>query len=207
MASTTIQTAKAVLRKKCKNTLSLLSDVDKNLQSDILTKKLLSLPEFQASKRISVYLSTPEEVQTDQILKYMMANKKTCFIPHYCGPSMKMVPLQSLEDYESLPLTKWNIKQPRDDDIRSDALETGGLDLIIMPGLAFSMAGARLGRGKGYYDAYLKRCYEHGYKPVTVSLCFHQLLFDNIPVIPGSDMFVDKVLYPDAADLMENILR
>lgn len=69
------------------------------------------------------------------------------------------------------------------------------------------MAGARLGRGKGYYDAYLKRCYEHGYKPVTVSLCFHQLLFDNIPVIPGSDMFVDKVLYPDAADLIENILR
>ena len=87
--------------------------------------QLLSLPEFQASKRISIYLSTPEEVQTDQILKHIVGSKKTCFIPHYCGPSMKMVPLKSLEDYESLPLTKWNIKQPRDDDIRPDALETG----------------------------------------------------------------------------------
>jgi 5-formyltetrahydrofolate cyclo-ligase len=33
-----------------------------------------------------------------------------------------------------------------------------GLDLIIIPGLAFSKSGARCGRGKGYYDTYLQKC-------------------------------------------------
>lgn len=36
-----------------------------------------------------------------------------------------MVKLDSMEDYERLPLTKWNIKQPDVNEIRDNALETG----------------------------------------------------------------------------------
>ena len=36
-----------------------------------------------------------------------------------------MVKLSSMDDYASLPETKWKIKQPADDDVRPDALETG----------------------------------------------------------------------------------
>ena len=56
-----------------------------------------------------------------------------------------------------MPTTKWNIKQPSDDDIREEALENGGLDLMLVPGMAFTEDGKRLGRGKGYYDTYLAK--------------------------------------------------
>lgn len=36
-----------------------------------------------------------------------------------------MVKLESLRDYDTLPLTKWNIKQPNLSDQRENAMETG----------------------------------------------------------------------------------
>lgn len=38
---------------------------------------------------------------------------------------MKMLALHSMEDYNTLPLTKWNIKQPESAVGRENALETG----------------------------------------------------------------------------------
>lgn len=36
-----------------------------------------------------------------------------------------MVKLNDLKDYESLPMTKWKIKQPSVDDGRENVMETG----------------------------------------------------------------------------------
>lgn len=102
---------------------------------------------------------------------------KEAFVPQYHGKTMEMVKLRSIEDYEALPLTKWNIKQPSVIEQRENALETGklydksnlknifrdkayfvklfnslnlklcrfsiagGLDLIILPGVAFTVNG------------------------------------------------------------------
>lgn len=48
--------------------------------------------------------------------------------------------------------------------------------LILIPGLAFSEQGDRLGRGKGFYDKYLSR-----YAGVKIGVCFEVQLVDSIP--------------------------
>uniref|UniRef100_A0A673TLC0 5-formyltetrahydrofolate cyclo-ligase n=1 Tax=Suricata suricatta TaxID=37032 RepID=A0A673TLC0_SURSU len=76
----------------------------------------------------------------------------------------------------------------------------GGLDLIFMPGLGFDKHGNRLGRGKGYYDAYLTRCLQQqrGAKPYTMALAFREQMCLQVPV-DEHDVRVDEVLYEDSA--------
>ena len=112
---------------------------------------------------------------------------------------MDMVRLLDMEDYDSLPRTKWNIKQPDENDEREEALDNdgGGLDLILIPGLAFTRDGDRCGRGKGYYDTYLQKAQTKlGMIPTTVALAFKQQIKDKVPT-DDHDMKIDVVLFSD----------
>lgn len=89
--------------------------------------QLCALKQYQDSKRISIYLSTTDELDTLPILKHIFDTGREAFVPRYEGKTMDMVKLNSLEDYETLPVTKWNIKQPSLTEYRENALETGKL--------------------------------------------------------------------------------
>ena len=66
-----------------------------------------------------------------------------------------------------------------------------------MPGLGFSSDGDRLGRGKGYYDTYLQKCEDMGYRPYTVALAFKEQICESIPT-DTHDKKLDLVLFPDS---------
>lgn len=52
--------------------------------------------------------------------------------------------------------------------------EPSEIDLIVVPGTAFTQAGARMGRGRGFYDKYLS---QPGFRGVKVGVCYaHQLV-------------------------------
>ena len=61
-------------------------------------------------------------------------------------------------------------------------------DIIIVPGLAFDESGNRLGRGGGFYDAYLRNF--HGPK---IGICKQLQLVDELPV-EDHDVKVDFVV-------------
>ena len=60
--------------------------------------------------------------------------------------------------------------------------------VLVIPGLAFSKKGERLGRGKGFYDLYLKN-----FIGVRVGVCFKEQLLEYIPV-NGEDQYVDYIV-------------
>ena len=145
---------------------------------------------------MSIYLSLKSEVDTSLLLKRILADQKQCYIPRYKNGTrqMEMIRLDSLEEYERLPETNWKIKQHPDDSPKRDAIESGGLDLILLPGFAFSANGARLGKGGGFYDAYLNRLQQSGQRmPRLVGLAFKEQLLDDIPMTE-TDFRVDEVI-------------
>ena len=64
-----------------------------------------------------------------------------------------------------------------------------------MPGLGFTKEGARLGRGKGYYDTYLTKCEaKYGRMPYTIALAYKEQICADIPM-DAHDRFLDEVLF------------
>ena len=109
---------------------------------------------------------------------------------------MDMVLLKDLQDHDALPTTKWDIKQPEATGDRPEAIEAtaDGLDLVLVPGLAFTRCGKRLGRGKGFYDSYFERSAKAGKRPkLLLGLAFKEQVLDDIPV-DEHDFVLDKVL-------------
>ncbi|XP_075016021.1 5-formyltetrahydrofolate cyclo-ligase isoform X2 [Calonectris borealis] len=128
MAAAALRAAKRALRGELRQRLRSLGAAEKQRQSRLLTRKVIGHPKYQESKRIAIFLSMPDEIQTEEIIKDIFKQGKECFIPRYKPHSnhMDMLKLSSAEDISSLTLTSWNILQPSDDDsVREEALAGG----------------------------------------------------------------------------------
>jgi 5-formyltetrahydrofolate cyclo-ligase len=49
-------------------------------------------------------------------------------------------------------------------------------DIIVVPGVAFTKDGKRLGRGRGFYDKYLR-----DFPTFSIGVCFNEQLLSTIP--------------------------
>ncbi|MBW02402.1 5-formyltetrahydrofolate cyclo-ligase, partial [Eschrichtius robustus] len=89
-------------------------------------REVFTHSQYQKSKRISIFLSMQDEIETEEIIKDIFQQGKTCFIPRYQFQSnhMDMVKLASPEEISSLPKTSWNIHQPSEVEAREEALST-----------------------------------------------------------------------------------
>ncbi|KAH9868857.1 hypothetical protein J1614_007932, partial [Plenodomus biglobosus] len=219
--------AKKELRKKIRHVLNQVPHAAAASQTANATKTLLALPEYQAARRISVYLSMPTgEINTGSIVRDALAGGKRVFIPYTYKLSdpqqeqpksvMDMLELHSVNDFESLEPDGWGIPTPSSDSIsarancfggtgitdgqaRPSSDEEAGLDLIVMPGMAFDATLARLGHGKGFYDYFLARCHQASRMPFRVGLSLtEQFLPADEPVPMGSsDYRLDALITGD----------
>lgn len=103
------------------------------------------------------------ELSTTKIVQDALQRGKDVYIPyiHTVDKSsvMDMLALESMTEFESLQPDKWGIPSLQATQIpgRRDCFTETGLDLIVMPGMAFDTGFRRLGHGKGYYDHFLTR--------------------------------------------------
>lgn len=85
-----------------------------------------------------------------------------------------------------------DVVAPGTDPSTADPVDASVPDLIVVPGLAFTEAGDRLGQGGGWYDRYLARV-----RPdcVIVAVCFDEQVIGSVPVEPH-DVRVGVIVTP-----------
>jgi len=70
------------------------------------------------------------------------------------------------------------------------AVDSSWPDAVIVPGLAFTAAGERLGQGGGWYDRFLAHVRDDC---ATVGVCFTDQVLDSVPT-DAHDVRVDHVV-------------
>ncbi|KAH8423733.1 5-formyltetrahydrofolate cyclo-ligase [Aspergillus melleus] len=225
-----LQAAKKDLRKRIRDVLQTIPADSIAHQSRAATSKLFSLEEYRTARRIGVYLSMPTgELSTTAIVQDALAAGKEVFVPYIHtleSPAtqqktsvMDMLALESMDEFTSLAPDRWGIPSLAKEQVATKRNCLGGigispavsrasegeygLDLIVMPGMAFDAGFRRLGHGKGYYDHFLTRYLKEAESktttpkmPLLVALSLKEQMMSATEEIPvaSHDWLVDVLI-------------
>jgi 5-formyltetrahydrofolate cyclo-ligase len=122
--------------------------------SRLITACLLSLPEFERARCVLAYLSFGSEFDTGEFVRTLLARGCALVLPRI-DLARRALTLHRVSDPEvdTLPGV-WGIREP--DPQRCPSADLADIDAVLVPGVAFTAAGERLGYGGGFYDRLLR---------------------------------------------------
>lgn len=164
-----------------KEALKTLSIHQKQTESNRLYQLLFETAAWQETGTIAVTLSMPIELDTAPIIEAAWSANKKTVVPKIVNHQMIFVPF---DDGSSLQTGQLSIREP----VTEVAVSANKIDMVIVPGLAFTRSGARLGFGAGYYDRFLVN-----YTGKTIALALSPQIKQNIP-IEAHDQLIQEVL-------------
>lgn len=187
---------KAEARRRARALAAALEPAVAAAESGAAASLLLSLPECAEAELLLVFLSMPGEVDTAPLVEAALAEGKRLAAPRIEGGDLAFVPLG--RDWREWPRDRYGIPDPP---ASAPALGLGELGprrvLVVTPGLLFDPEGRRLGRGKGFYDRFLRGAREAARKGGgSLVACGYALSVQLVPEAPAGpgDEAVDLVV-------------
>lgn len=144
---------------------------------------------FAKARFVGVFCALADEPETREALARWSAVKRVA-VPRVEGDTMRFFRYDPRTQHPGA----FGIEEPGPEAVPCDP---GELDLIVVPGVAFTPDGFRVGRGRGYYDRYLA---QPGLRAVKVGVCFAHQLVETLPVEPH-DVPMDCVVTERTSEL------
>ena len=174
---------KAELRREMRQRLRNLGD-DRTEKSRAICAAISMHPAFSSAHRVALYSPLPSEPDLNALWEH--GARVFCY-PRVNGEKIEFVEIAKLDDLVAAAWNPW-VREPSLS--ASQIVEPSEIGLILVPGLAFTRKGARLGRGGGYYDRFLAQLPRETTK---LGICFDLQLVDSLPSEPHDER-VDGVI-------------
>ena len=172
---------KPSLRRLMREVTADLPDV--TMRSVELWLEVSMLPAYGTASTVMSFVSTPSEPDTSGFHTRLLRDRKRLVLPRI--DDGVLVPV---EDSGEFRRGSFGILEPVGEPVGVE-----GIDLVIVPGLAFTVEGWRLGHGKAYYDRFLSGLRTAGSTAPTVGVCFSEQLVGELPT-EAHDVQLDRVL-------------
>lgn len=159
---------KKELRRMMLSSRRSLSSNERNIYSQSITANLINSNIYKEAAHIMAYAAMPDEVQTNMLLEKILADGKTLCIPYITDLKQGLMQAAIIKNINDLVIGTSNILTVSDNNKHYLAPEK--LNLIIVPGVAFTPDKYRLGMGGGFYDRFLPQAFNAVYAGVFFSL-------------------------------------
>ena len=144
------------------------------LQRDLsgrICEGLLTDPGWSEADTLAIF--APHRGEPDvELLWDAGAGRQWCY-PRVIGDGLEFF---MVESPSSLEPSLWGLREPPA--IEGRRVPLARIDLLLVPGMAFTRCGLRLGRGGGFYDRLLARL---ELRAVTLGVCFEAQIFAELP--------------------------
>lgn len=173
---------KPQIRARMRALLPLPPDV-RGERSRLICDAILAHPAWLAARTVATF--APQQREPDVDLLWQHGAARSFAYPRVDGDFIVFHRVESTFDLQP---AQWGIREPAasaQSQIRPDEI-----DLILVPGVAFTREGQRCGRGGGYYDRLLA---ELPARTVKLGVCFAEQIVDQLPLEPH-DATVDAVI-------------
>jgi 5-formyltetrahydrofolate cyclo-ligase len=132
---------------------------------------------------VLLYRAMPDEIDADGIVRALAARGARVAFPLVGDDgALRLLEVAAQDPLDPAHWTRdrFGIAAPNTDSPAVRRVRARELDAVVVPGRAFDRRGARLGRGKGFYDALLGRLRPDA-RRATVGVCFREQLVDCVP--------------------------
>ena len=171
------------LRELMRQKLRIQKPEDLKSWSEAVIERIEQLHMFRHAHVVMFYYPVHHEVDLRPLLdKYK--DEKVVLLPVTHHDSIE---LRQYIGHDNLKAGHYGIPTPQTGTYR------GTPDLVIVPGLAFDKDLVRIGRGKGYYDRFLRKLR----KVPKIGVCYDFQISDDVPW-SMHDVRMDKVITPTA---------
>lgn len=167
---------KLELRADCLARRRALSGDEAARRSAAVHARLVALPEWAAADCVLTYLSSMDnEVDTLALVGPLLERGIRLLVP-VCRRDRRM-DWSELRSLDEVARTRFGIFEPTPENLRpADPPENA---VALVPGIAFTRTGDRIGYGAGYYDRFLG-----SFRGLKIGLAFDLQLVEAIPTEP-----------------------
>jgi len=193
MAESGITSSKKAARKHMLAVRDALGHDARKQFSAAITEKLFALPEFGSARTVAAYVSFGSEFDSAAVVASVLGNGKRLLLPRIERARRLMIFHVVTDAQDGLIPGPWGIREP--DPGRCARTDLEDVDLMLVPGLAFTKHCERLGYGGGFYDSAIESLPPHALK---VAAAFSAQIVDTLDAEPH-DRRVDMVVTENAS--------
>ena len=175
--------SKAAIRREMKARRKALTPAEKSAADAVICEKLKAWDDmgemsdpFDSGSPLAVYLASPEEINIDSYIEYMLHADVEVVAPRWNGETYELARLKGLDE-NNLRHGPMGIREPID----ADVVEPKTVSAWVIPGLAFTRGGKRLGYGGGWYDRFLASAPKGAIK---IGVAYPFQIVDDLPAEP-----------------------